>query len=742
MSTPETTSLLLEIGCEEIPARFLEKAQQDLGSGLLGVLGEARLLPEGAGHEAQPVLTYSTPRRLVAYVRSILEKQPERSEEVLGPPVKAAFDKEGKPTRAAEAFAEKNKVTLEALFRLTTPKGEYLAFCKAEPGRFALDVLTEMLPAVIRDLAFPKSMVWAGKGSPRFARPVRWIVALLGEGSEARVVPFEFADVRTGSVTYGHRLGGADSTRVTGIKEYLSFLEHHWVLTDPERRKERVRDNIKGLLDGRNLVVVPDDALENWVVNSTEWPVPVMGSFDPRYLVLRREVLETVMRDHQKYFAVDDKAGNLQPQFVTVLNVPDDPEGLIRRGHERVLAARFADAEFFWNTDQKVSLTQRVELVRRVTYHEKLGTYADKIKRMRVAAGNISDQLEVAGQMAAEQRGYALRAIDLCKCDLTTQMVQEFTELQGIVGGLYAKAQGEVTEVADAIYDHYRPVNIEDSCPRSVVGAVVSLADKLDSVVAGFSAGLEPTGSSDPFGLRRAGNGIVQLCLDALQGLDLYLVASKSIGCVDPALMGQGTEGLWPKVESFFRERMEFYFRDVLGLRYDTVRAVLTPTMMQAWWVPSVALSRTRALEHVRDTEDFLVLAAAAKRTRNILNKSASAKDVAGGSFDPDRLLKGEVPERELCEAYLNLKQRLNVLTDNGNHEEAFRVMGAIRPQVDRFFDKVLVMAEDREVRSNRLHLLVRLNQDVFTRLADLAEIAGEPRSTVATGMSGKAGKT
>jgi glycyl-tRNA synthetase beta chain len=413
-----------------------------------------------------------------------------------------------------------------------------------------------------------------------------------------------------------------------------------------------------------------------------------------------------------------------------VLNVPGDPKGLIRQGHERVLAARFADAEFFWNADQKITLAQRIPMLERVTYQAKLGTYGDKVRRMKTLAENVCTELEKSGGMNAQERQHALRAVELCKCDLTTQMVQEFTELQGIMGGLYAKAQGEPGEVADAIYDHYRPAGIEDSCPRSVAGAVVSLADKLDSVVSGFAVGLEPTGSSDPFGLRRAGNGVVKIVFEVLPSLNLLSLTGMIAGSAS-----QGTLG-------FLQERTAYYLgcgreipydtvrslslRDP-GLRYDTVFGPEGPDLLRAGWVMKLA----ETIEAVRDTQDFQALAAAAKRTRNILTKSASADDLAGAEAGVDVAKLVEEPERELYSAYIRLADDLKGFEASGDYEAAFRAMATIRPQVDRFFEKVLVMAEDREVRRNRLRLLTALNKDVFARFADLSQIESSASTSV-----------
>lgn len=709
----ETVALVLEIGCEEIPARFLEGAERNLGERLGSALREARLLPA----DARPMITASTPRRLIAYAPALLPQQPGRIEDIIGPPVKVAFDKEGKPTRAAESFAAKNNAKVSDLKRVTNEKGEYLTLEVSESGRPSVKVLSEVLPGVLGGMAFPKNMYWTAKAGPFFVRPIRWMLALLGNESDFQVVPFEFAGVKSGKLTYGHRLRGSQPLTVSNLN-LDHFLKEHLVVLHGSKRREHIQHGIKVLLEGSGSKPVTDEWLETWVVNSTEWPVPLAGGFDRRYLALPREVLVTVMRDHQKYFAVEDRSGSLQPQFVTVLNVPGDPKGLIRQGHERVLAARFADAEFFWNADQKITLAQRIPMLERVTYQAKLGMYADKISRMKALAEIICAKLEQSGSMNAVEREHALKAVDLCKCDLTTQMVQEFTELQGVMGGLYAQAQGEPAEVAEAIYDHYKPIGIEDSCPRSIAGAVVSLADKLDSIVAGFSVGLEPTGSSDPFGLRRAGNGIIKLAVEVLPGLNLQKLLQAALAMN----LGLPTaEGIEERASSFCRERLEFYLAGASGLKHDTIRATIRS--FWSWSVPSRTVELARALEKVVETDDFAALSAAAKRTRNILRKSAELSDFGHEIGEPKKPAKpGE--ELDLYEAYFEMKEQLVRYESEGDYTAAFRALATLRPTVDAFFDKVLVMDPDEQIRANRLRLLSHLNELVFLRLADLAEIA------------------
>jgi glycyl-tRNA synthetase beta chain len=710
MSGPEMP-LLVEVGCEEIPARFLRAAESDF----CRLLGDA-LVEQGLSAAPPQVSAYYTPRRLVAHVPALLAKQPDLVEEVTGPPIKVAFDAEGKPTRAAESFASKNGVTIEELLQVQTPKGLYLGARKTILGQPAEDVLAALLPGVIKSMTFPKSMVWESTGT-RFVRPIRWLLALLGEGDDARAVRFEIAGVVSGKCTLGHRASASQFIVVEGFTDYAQKLRHNFVEFDSESRHQSVRTECNVLLEDW-MEIVPDEELEIWVVNSTEWPTGLRGGFNERFLRLPREILVTVMRNHQKYFAVEDREGHLLPYFVTLLNRDRDASGMIQAGHERVLTARFSDAEFFWNADQKTPLRDRAPMLERVTYQAKLGSYGDKVRRMQAIAEQVCAELEAQGKLTSDQRAHALRAVELCKCDLTTQMVQEFTELQGVVGGLYAQAQGEPQEVSQAIYDHYKPVNIEDECPRSVAGAVVSLSDKLDAVMAGFSVGLEPTGSSDPFGLRRAGNGVVKIAVEVLPGTNLHDLTSKAIE------MGLGlahVEPLFGSITSFLGERTEYYLHAVGGLRLDTVRALRgRPAGLR---VPSEVLQIGVALEPFLETDDFRALATASKRIRNILTKSAKLTPLAQGAPIYEELLdQGPQEERDLYKAFRAAYADLDQLKAQSDYSAAFRRVAELRPAVDRFFDKVLVMDPDAGVQANRLRLLLRLNA-LISRFADLSEI-------------------
>jgi glycyl-tRNA synthetase beta chain len=448
----------------------------------------------------------------------------------------------------------------------------------------------------------------------------------------------------------------------------------------------------------------------------------LLGSFDERFLHLPREILITVMRDHQKYFAVEDGQGSLAPRFIAVLNMDSDAKGLIRKGHERVLTARFRDAEFFWQADQRVPLRDRLPLLEKVIYQAELGSlgsYAEKVRRMRVLAEKTCRELIRQQALSVQEGDDVLRAVEWCKCDLTTQMVHEFPELEGVVGGLYTATQVHFSNVSDAIYDHYLPRSLEDRCPRSLIGAIVSLTDKLDSVVAGFAAGLKPSGSGDPYGLRRNANGVMKVVLECMPPIAFSeLVVSAT------DLLGQ--KALFSEISSFFVERLSHY----LGrkFRYDTVRAVLADPNheLDAFNVLAEALKRVQILEKFRDTEDFVAMAQAAKRVRNILTKSAADTDLRTGSLNEALLEPG--PEKELYQKYREAYESLEAsggFWSGGtyDYERVFNYIATFRPLVDRFFDKVLVMVDDTAVRRNRLLLLALLDRQIFSKFVRLSEI-------------------
>ena len=470
--------VLLEVGSEEIPAGMLPKAEEDLRANLEKLLA-AENLSDGVSVE-----TFSAPRRLVAHVRGLREKQADVENEVTGPPKSVAYDSVGEPTRAAHSFAEKQGLSLKDLYIVKTAKGEYLAAKQVKRGRTAEQILNEILPRVIHDLSWPRSMTWTGIDGARFIRPIRWIVAVVN----GKPLKFSFAGVTAGDTTLGHRFLSKGPLRVKDFADYEKKLKVNGVIVRPAERGEKISRELAAHAKRAGYRIHEDAELLRLVTYLNECPSVLEGDFDPAYLALPDEILITVMRGHQKYFAVEKRGGEVAPHFLAVINLPKDPKGMVRAGHERVLRARLADAQFFWESDQKCRLADYLPKLERVTYESRLGSYRDKVERVRAIARWLSEQWFNSGLMQAHV-AEADRAAELSKCDLATEMVREFTELQGIVGGLYARAQGEPDDVADAIYDHYRPVGLEDPIPRNLTGCAVALGDKLDSIVGCFAVG-------------------------------------------------------------------------------------------------------------------------------------------------------------------------------------------------------------------------------------------------------------
>jgi len=598
-----------------------------------------------------------------------VEQQSDTEELVSGPPKSSGAG-------AAAGFAKKNGTSVDQLETISTPKGEYLGFRKKTAGRATIDLLAEAIPGLVLGIPWPKTMYWTGKGGPRFIRPIRWIVALLGNGTNAQVIPFEIAGVKSGSITRGHRILGSASIPVT-VATYESELKKNFVILHANDRRHKIETEATAL--GAKI----DASLLETLTYITEYPTAIRGDFDPAYLELPSEVLTTVMRHHQKYFSVEsglagDGAANLAPNFVAIMNTSGDPDGLIKHGNERVLKARFNDARFFWNVDQQRPLAERVEDLAHVTFQAKLGSYLDKTKRV------VDLVKELGGNPDAQ------RAALLAKCDLTTEMVKEFTDLQGIVGGLYAKAQGEPEAVSRAIYEHYKPLSMDDSIPSTPEGGIVALADKLDTLRECFKIGMIPSGSKDPFALRRAAQGIVKILVEA--GLDFRLET-----------LAEG------ELRAFLLDRITYYFREVRGFKYDEVGAVL----VSGCGTLSDVEARLTALAEVRPTADFEPLAASFKRIQNILKQ---ADFTPSQPVNPDLLESGA--EQDLWADFCRVRKAAK----GSGYREALEQIASLRPQVDLFFDKVLVNAKDEKVRANRLTFLHSLLTE-FSTIADFSEI-------------------
>ncbi|MCL6481517.1 MAG: glycine--tRNA ligase subunit beta [Firmicutes bacterium] len=701
-----TAEFLLEIGCEEIPAQMIARAASELKVILEKHLGSERILGSAG------ISTYGGPRRLVAVCHALLTRQPDVVEEVTGPPRSVAYDNVGRPTKAAESFAARQGVPVAKLYTITTPRGEYVAARRTIPGRLTREILPTLLPTALASLAWPRTMYWR-EPTERFVRPVRWILALL----DGRVVPFTFAGVRAANWTSGHRALGRKRIAVRSFADYIAQLRRNYVLVEPERRRQKITRELRQQAARAHLRVHEDAELLDLVVYLNEFPTVIRGEFGPEFLQLPREILITVMRDHQKNFALERSSGELAPQFLAVINLDRDVGGRVRAGHERVLRARFSDASFFWEVDQKTPLGDNLAKLAAVIYESRLGSYADKTARMRELARTMAEQLAAAGIQGASVAA-ADRAAELAKCDLVTEMVREFPELQGIVGGLYAARQGEPAEIAWAIYDHYRPAGMEDALPRNLTGCILSLADKLDALVGCFAIGLIPTGSSDPFALRRAALGIVKVLLEKNLPLSLgalVAAASRTLQSQPPRI--GVSETTQQQVLEFLLERARFIFRERYSFPYDEVNAVM------AAGADSLldARQRLEALHSLRRTRNFEPLAAAFKRIRNIVEKAGPAEHWRLPEVRAD-LLTAEA-EKELHRAALRAAQQSESHRRAGRYREALLMIAELRPVVDRFFDEVLVMTEQDELRQNRLTLLAKLLQE-FSRIADFSEIA------------------
>jgi glycyl-tRNA synthetase beta chain len=702
--------VLLEVGSEEIPAGMLPKAEEDLRANLEKLLAAENL---SAGVSVE---TFSAPRRLVAHVRGLREKQADLENEVTGPPKSVAYDAVGEPTRAAHSFAEKQGLSLKDLYIVKTPKGEYLAAKQVKRGRTAEQILNEILPRVIHDLSWPRSMTWTGIDGARFIRPIRWIVAVVN----GKPLKFSFAGVTAGDTTRGHRFLGKGPIRVKDFSDYEKKLKANGVIVRPAERGEKISKELAAHAKRAGYRIHEDAELLRLVTYLNECPSVLEGDFDPAYLALPDEILITVMRGHQKYFAVEKRGGEVAPHFLAVINLPKDPKGLVRAGHERVLRARLADAQFFWESDQKCRLADYLPKLERVTYESRLGSYRDKVERVRAIARWLSEQWFSRGMVQAHVAG-ADRAAELSKCDLATEMVREFTELQGIVGGLYARAQGEPDDVADAIYDHYRPVGLEDPIPRNLTGCAVALGDKLDSIVGCFAVGLVPTGSSDPYALRRAALGIVKIILERKVPVSMSL----AVGAAAKALLTNPPKrGVTPEQETqvldFLLDRAKFVLREREKFSYDEVNAVFRAGVDDL----VDAHKRLIALKAIRKSKNFEPLAVSFKRIRNILEKSNFKKESAAG-IQTDLFESGV--ERELFSAVRSAAAKVQAEKRAGKYQEALEVIAGLRKAVDDFFEGVMVMAENEAVRKNRLALLSEILRE-FTTIADFSELGGEER--------------
>jgi len=684
------SEFLLEIGTEEIPARFIPPVLEEMAATFKRLLEQERLA-------VGEVLTWGTPRRLALLARDLASAQAEVGTEEIGPPKAVAFDAAGKPTPAALGFAKKQGVAVSDLIEVDTPRGVYLAVSKRTAGRPAAERLKEVLPGFILGLSFPKSMRW-GSLNLTFARPIHWILARLG----GEVVPFPLGDVQSGGVTYGHRFLAPQVLEVAEAAGYVAALRQAQVIVDPTERRAYLEAELAKAAAQVGGEVVPNPGLVEENTFLVEYPSVVCGNFEDKFLALPDEVLITSMREHQRYFSLRGKDGRLLPHFLAVNNTLARDPDLVRQGHEWVLRARLSDAMFFFHEDAKVPLENRVAALKGVVFHSLLGTSHEKMERFRNLAAFL------AGRLAPDLAEPVRRAATLCKADIVTEMVGEFPSLQGVMGAKYALLSGEPPAVATAIFSHYLPRHADDQLPEDLVGALVGLADRLDTICGCFGVGLSPTGTADPYGLRRHALAVIRILRKEELHLDLPEVVMTSLELLKDKI-SRTPEETALEVLDFFQTRLQHLLLGE-GFEHETVAAVLTAgggDLVEA-------ADKVRALEEVRRSPDFPALAVAFKRVINI------SRGAEPGEVNP---LLFEYPEENLLyEATGLMEVDVDAALAQRDYPAVCRALAKLKAPVDAFFDRVMVMAEDERLRRNRLALLERISR-TFLTMADFSRI-------------------
>ncbi|MBI5196115.1 MAG: glycine--tRNA ligase subunit beta [Nitrospirae bacterium] len=675
--------LLIEIGTEEIPARFIPDGVKSLKDGLVKFFEDSAI-------DFGNVSKYATPRRLALFIEDVSEKQKDRTKEIAGPPKKIAFDEKGNPTQAAIGFAKSCNVDVKELKTVRTERGEYLSVTISETGRETINVLSEALPKLITSVQFPKSMRWGGS-TLRFARPIRWITAMFG----TEVISFELDGLKSSNKSFGHRFISPGPFVINDPVSYKNLLAENGIIADPAERRGIILDETKKIESKAGGKVHEDAELLNTVTFLVEYPMVIMGNFDPAYLSLPKELIVTVMRSHQKYFSMEDKAGNLMPHFVLVSNTKPENSAAVKRGAERVLKARLEDARFYYNEDGKKPLWDYVEKLNKVTFHEKLGSLYEKAERIAFLSSYICDEL---GTPAKEN---VLKTSMLAKADLVTGVVREFPELQGYMGMVYAGNSGEDDEVAAAIYEHYLPRFSGDVLPSGEVGSIISIADKIDNIASFFLLGLAPTGSEDPFALRRQAMGVINILVNKDFVVPLEQIVDKAV---------QGIEAYLPARKPLDEEILKFFYQRFEGMllnegyAYDVIDSVFSA---KGGGIRDIK-QRVETLSDMRETPGFPELVTAAKRVYNILAK------IKAGQFNAN--MPAEPAEKELHQAVMHVNKELIWKNYNALFE--------LKEPVNNFFEKVLVMDKDPAVKANRLALLLTV-KEAFNSLGDFSKIVG-----------------
>jgi glycyl-tRNA synthetase beta chain len=688
----------LEIGVEELPYQFISPALRTLAESAERLLNERRL-----AHGA--IKTVGTPRRLVLVIQQLAARQTPTEKETMGPSKAVAFDPAGQPTKAALGFAASQGVTATGLKVRTTPKGEYVFALKREPGRQTSMLLPDLLSDLIRGLSFPKSMKWNASGL-RFARPIRWLTVLYG----GKVVPIQWGGIKAGNRTWGHRVlgsGAPEGLIVKNWKSYVATLERNGVILDQDQRRTVILTQLNRLAVSARGRLHRDDTLLEQAVFTVEYPHAVLGSFNPQYLSLPKEIPMTAMKEHQGFFPLVNRNGSLLPKFLSVVNTKAPDMALIKKGNERVLAARLADAKFYFDEDRKMTLADRAERLSQMTLHQRLGTLKQKTSRVRQLAVKLAAVLNRSDLSHA-----ADRAALLSKADLLTGMVGEFPSLQGILGGEYARHDGEPSEVCHAIREQYLPPATEGEIPPSVLGKVLSLADRLDTIVAFFHVGLAPSGSEDPFALRRHATAIIRILVEGHVHVNLLDLEAHAKRLVQQDGFKATSDA---STLAFIADRLRFYAKTSHRVRDDVVEAVLK-TAHRSAFDPFDILARMQALQQITTRHEFDPLIVGFKRAHRLIEKE---------QWEPRRIdinLFQHPSEHDLYKALLESRTDTPGLLTAGNYRGALNALVGMKSPIDRFFENVMVNDENAAFRANRLSLLYEVDQ-LFLAFADFSQI-------------------
>ncbi len=686
-----SVELFFELGTEEIPAGFIPRALDDIKRLLSQELTAARI-------NYGEIRSFATPRRLAISIADVATEQQRQELELTGPPARIAFDASGNPTKAAEGFAKTNGVSVAELSTIETAKGEYLFLSKVVEGGKSIDQLMEILPRMIGKIPFKKSMRWKDLDI-RFVRPIHWIVATFG----GEIIPFAFGDLHSGNLSRGHRFMAPEEFTVSGVADYITKAEQHYVIPQIEKRRKLIEGQLEVIAKQLGGRINPDQKLLDEVCFLVETPQALAGTIEARFLQLPPELLITSMREHQRYFTLIDEQGKLLPHFVTIANTLVKDPAVVVAGNERVLKARLADAMFFWQEDQKSQLETRLESLKKVVYQAKLGTSFEKVERFTELATGL------AQQFAPQTVELTRRAATLAKCDLETGMVNEFPELQGVMGREYALLEGEEPRVAKAIYEHYLPIQAGGELPSDDIGAFISLADKIDTICGCFSVGLIPTGTADPYALRRSAIGILAIIMDRGYPISIPDFVSKSVQLMETKRQ-RAAEEIEADVVEFIRLRL-VNLLSAQNYPVDVIDAVLSASFVE----PLDAVERIKALSKLKEKDDFEPLAVAFKRVGNIVKE--------GVEQPVDSSLLNEESEKELFDQLQKVQGKVAEYVSERNYAQALETIAGLRQPVDTFFDSVMVMVDDELIKNNRLALLTGI-AGLFKGIADFRRIA------------------